>query len=81
MCQLRSYRETYLTDESPLPSIDSNKKQRVLLAISGLPNMIFLAVAEAKGKGGKTSALELKAEGDGKGWVFCNYVFSGHIHT
>ena len=36
---------------------------------SGLPKVIFLAVAEAKGEGGKTSTLE--AEGEAKGLVFC----------
>ena len=29
---------------------------------SGLPKVIFLAVAEAEGEGGKTSALEVKGE-------------------
>ena len=40
-----------------------------LSAVSSLPKVIFLAVAEAKGKGGKTSALE--AEGEAEGLVFC----------
>ena len=31
----------------------------------------FLAVVEAKGKGGKTSAFEVKAEGEVEGVVFC----------
>ena len=43
--------------------------------------MIFLAVAEADSEGGKTSALKVEAEGEGEGWVFCNYVFGGHIQT
>jgi len=36
----------------------------VVVPCSGLPKMIFLAVAEAKGKGkgGKTSALKGEAE-------------------
>ena len=38
---------------------------------SGLPKVIFLAVAEAEGEGGKTSALEVEAEGEAKGLVFC----------
>ena len=49
--------------------------------VSGLPKVIFLAIAEAEGEGGKTSALKVKAEGEGEGWVFCNYVFDGHIQT
>ena len=43
--------------------------------------MIFLAVAEAKGEGGKTSALEVKAKGEAEGLVFCIYVFGGQIQT
>ena len=39
--------------------------------VSGLPKVIFLAVAEGKGEGGKTSALEVKAEGEAEGLVFC----------
>ena len=39
--------------------------------ISGLPKMIFLAVAEGEGEGGKTSALEVEAEGEAEGLVFC----------
>ena len=38
---------------------------------SGLPKVIFLAVAEAEGKGGKTSALEVEAKGEAEGLVFC----------
>ena len=38
--------------------------------LSGLPKVIFLAVAEAKGKGGKTSALAVKAKGETEGFVF-----------
>ena len=45
----------------------------------GLPKVTFLA--EAEGEGGKTSALEVKAEGEGKGLLFCIYVFGGHIQT
>ena len=37
---------------------------------SGLPKVIFLAVAEAEGKGGKTSALEVEAKGEAEGLVF-----------
>ena len=40
-------------------------------ASSGLPKVIFLAVAEAEGKGGKTPVLEVEAEGEAKGLVFC----------
>ena len=47
----------------------------------GLPKVIFLAVAEAKGEGGKTSALEVEAEGEAEGLVFCIQVFGGHIWT
>ena len=38
---------------------------------SGLPKVIFLAVAKAEGEGGKTSALEVEAEGEAEGLVFC----------
>ena len=38
---------------------------------SGLPKVIFLAVAEAEGEGGKTPVLEVEAEGEAKGLVFC----------
>ena len=38
---------------------------------SGLPKFIFLAIAEAEGEGGKTSALEVKVEGEAEGLVFC----------
>ena len=44
----------------------------LLVLQSGLPKVIFLAVAEAEGEGGKTSALEVKAEGETEGLVFCN---------
>ena len=44
---------------------------RLALLCSGLPKVIFLAVAEAEGKGGKTSALEVEAEGEAEGLVFC----------
>ena len=40
-------------------------------SISGLPKVIFLAVAEGEGEGGKTSALEVEAEGEAEGLVFC----------
>ena len=48
---------------------------------SGLPKVIFLAVAEGEGKGGKTSALKVEAEGEAEGLVFCILVFGGHIQT
>ena len=38
---------------------------------SSLPKVIFLAVAEGEGKGGKTSALKVEAEGEAEGLVFC----------
>ena len=38
---------------------------------SVLPKVIFLAVVEAEGEGGKTSALKVKAEGEAEGLVFC----------
>ena len=38
---------------------------------SGLPRVIFLAVAEVEDEGGKTSALEVKAKGEAEGLVFC----------
>ena len=41
----------------------------VVVLVSGLPKVIFLAVAE--GEGGKTSALEVEAEGKAEGLVFC----------
>ena len=47
--------------------------------ISGLPKVILLAKAE--GEGGKTLALEVEAEGEAEGLVFCIKVFSGHIQT
>ena len=53
----------------------------LLFQSSGLTKVIFLAVAEAKGEGGKTSALEVKAEGEAEGLVFCILVFGGHIQT
>ena len=37
---------------------------------SGLPKVIFLAEAEAEAEGGKTSALEVEAEGEAKDWYF-----------
>ena len=48
---------------------------------SGLPKVIFLAVAEVEGEGGKTSALEVEAEGEAEGLVLCIQVFGGHIQT
>ena len=39
--------------------------------ISGLLKVMVLAVADAKGEGGKTSALEVEAEGEAEGLVFC----------
>ena len=38
---------------------------------SSLPKVIFLAIGEAEGEGGKTSALEVKAKGEAEGLVFC----------
>ena len=38
---------------------------------SSQPKVIFLAVAEVKGEGGKTLALEVAAEGEAEGLVFC----------
>ena len=49
-------------------SSEINRRQAVF---SGLPKVIFLAVAEAEGEGGKTSALEVEAEGEAEGLVFC----------
>ena len=37
---------------------------------SGLPKVIFLAVAKAEGEGGKTLTLEVKAEGEAEGFLF-----------
>ena len=51
----------------------------VVVLVSGLPKVIFLAVAE--GEGGKTSALKVKAEGEVEGLVTCISVFGGHIQT
>ena len=39
----------------------------LLVLQSGLPKVIFLAVAEAECAGGKTSALKVEAEGEAKG--------------
>ena len=44
---------------------------------SGLPKVIFLAVAEGEDEGGKTFALEVEAEGEAKGLVICIKVFVG----
>ena len=49
----------------------SKSKQILESIVSCLPKVIFLAVAKAKGEGGKTLALEVKAEGEAKGLVFC----------
>ena len=50
----------------------SRQKQRGGSTVnSGLPKVIFLAVAEAEGKGGKTSPLEVEGEGEVEGLVFC----------
>ena len=38
--------------------------------VRGLPKVIFLAVVKAKGKGEKTSALEVEAKGEAKVLVF-----------
>ena len=43
----------------------------LLVSCSGLPKVIFLAVAEGEGEAGKSSALEVKAEGEAEGLVFC----------
>ena len=40
-------------------------------SISGLPKVTLLAIAEAEGEGGKTSAIKVEAEGEAKGLVFC----------
>ena len=45
-------------------------KRLVAAAASGLPKVIFLAVAEAEGEGRKTSALEVEAKGEAEGVVF-----------
>ena len=50
-------------------------------ATSSLPKVIFLAVAEGKCEGGKTSALKVEAEGEAEGLVFCIQVIGGHIQT
>ena len=47
------------------------KKLVLADSTSGLPKVIFLALAEAEGEGGKTSALEVEAEGEAEGLVFC----------
>ena len=39
--------------------------------------MIFLAVVEGEGEGGKTSALEVEAEGEAEGLIFCILVLIG----
>ena len=49
----------------------------LLFQSSGLLKVIFLAVAEAKGEGGKTSALEVEAEGEAEGSVVCILVLIG----
>ena len=41
------------------------------ILLSGLLKVIFLVVAKAEGEGGNTSALEVKAEGEAEGLVFC----------
>ena len=38
---------------------------------SGLPKVIFLAIAKSGGKGEKSSALKVEAKGKAKGLVFC----------
>ena len=53
----------------------------MLILDSGLPKVILLAVAEAEGEGGKTSALKVEAEGEAKGLVFCISVYGEHIQT
>ncbi len=39
------------------------------MTISGLPKVIFLALDETEGEGGKTLAFEV--EGEAKGLAFC----------
>ena len=51
--------------------LESLETQSHMIKTSGLPKVIFMAVAEAEGKGGKTSALEVEAEGEAEGLVFC----------
>ena len=41
----------------------------------------FLAVAIAEGEGGKTSALEVEAEGEAEGLVFCTSFLGAQIQT
>ena len=41
------------------------------LSISGVPKVTLLAIAEVKGEGGKTSAIEVEAKGEAEGLVFC----------
>ena len=48
-----------------------NKLLKLNEKISGLPKVIFLAVAEGKGEGAKTSALKVEAEDEAEGLVFC----------
>ena len=50
---------------------ETHKRFSLLLTDSGLPKVIFLAVAEAKGEGGKTSALKVEAKSEAEGLVFC----------
>ena len=51
--------------------VHTGKYPSHFITISGLPKVIFLTVAEGEGKGGKTSALEVEAEGEAEGLVFC----------
>ena len=46
-------------------------------ACSGLPKVIFLAVAEGEDEGGKASALEVEAEGEAEGLIFCISILIG----
>ena len=48
------------------------------LSISGVPKVTLLAIAEVKGEGGKTSAIEVEAKGEAEGLVFCIYRIRGN---
>ena len=60
----------------PLPPPLQRPCHKVMpFPFSGLTKVIFLAVVEAEGEDGKTSAFEVKAEGkaegEAEGLVFC----------
>ena len=63
--------ETELFQSFTYYVLNQCKKEKQPVVISGLPKVIFLAVAEAEGEGGKTSALEVEAEGEAEVLVFC----------